>query len=739
MTNRNKLAILMAGAAVLPFMAPAAQAQEVVAEEPVAVRGGLETIVVTARKRTENLQDVSASISALSQQELERRFDSDVRDFASASPNVVIDDTQQGPGGVAALTIRGIGVADVEKSIDPAVGVVLDEIYLGTSSGNLIKAIDIDRVEVLRGPQGTLFGRNAIGGVINLARSRPTDYFTGKVRATYANYDTKELEGLVSFPLTDWAAMKVTGAYRESDGYIYNAFLDQDAQRSDFTAIGVQLLLTPTPNLEILLSFDDQNTRQDPPQLMNLAKDSDLFCAVYDQCAVRAFQGVPQSGDRYVSLGDGPLGKNAFFDMNLGIAKATYDLGNDMEVNYIFGRMETDEGITQDFDGTPLTLYHTDRPAVYEQDTHELRLSKGGPGPLTFVLGAYYWDSEYTIDLVSYIGFAVPGVVIPIPQTVNQTTKSYAAFFEADYALTDRLTVTLGGRYTKDKKTSGVTDYGFGPNDFLDDPVEETWSKFTPRASVSFDVTDDVMLYGLYSQGYRSGGFNGRPTTLNSATTPFDTETVDNFEVGFKSELFQNRVRFNASAFLMKYKDKQEDLDVPAQGGTGRESLTFNAASAEFKGVEMDLTAQPVEGLTFHGNLGYLDAGYEDFLADTNSDNIIDDNSNLELRRAPRWNWTLGSTAEIPVGTGEFWVSGEVSYIGPHEISFANNPALANDGQYLVSGSLNYQIAQTQISVFGRNLVNEDGWTIGYDVQGLWSYGAARPPRTYGVAVTQRF
>lgn len=739
MNDRFKAATLLATAASFASTAWPTAAQEAPDAQPPTVSSTLDVITITARKRTENLQDVSAAVSAISEAELERRFDSDVRDFANASPNVIIDDTQQGPGGVAATTIRGIGVADVEKSVDPAVGVVLDEIYLGTASGNLVKAIDIDRVEVLRGPQGTLFGRNAIGGVINLTRSRPTDYLTGKVRATYANYDTKELEGLISFPVTDWASIKLTGAYHDTDGYIYNEFYDQDGQRSEFTALGAQLLLTPTPNLELSFSFDDQHTRQDPPQLQNLAKPTDLFCAVYEQCAVDVSEGVPQSGDRYVSVSNGPLSKNASFDMNLGIARATYDLTPDLELTYIYGRMETDEEITQDFDATPLTLYDTDRPATYHQDTHELRLTKGGAGPLTFVIGGYYWDSGYQIDLVSYIGFAVPDTVLAIPQTVKQTTESYAGFFEADYDVTDRLAVTLGGRYTHDKKTSGVTDYGFGPNDNLDDPEEESWSKFTPRVSISYDVLDDVMVYALFSRGYRSGGFTGRPTSVNTAQTPYDPETVDNYELGFKSELFDRRVRLNATGFLMKYDDKQEDVDVPAPIGTGRENRTINASSAELKGIEVDMTARLVEGLSLFGNLGYLDAKYEDFLADTNNDGIIDDNSGLELRRAPEWNWTLGATYETPVGPGDFWISGDVHYIGPHEISFLNNPALRNDGQYLINGSINYQIDNTRISVFGRNLADEDGWTIGYDVQGLWSYGAARPPRTYGVVLTQMF
>lgn len=695
---------------------------------------GLEDIVVTARKREENLQDVSSSVSALSANDLDRRFDSDVRDFANASPNVIIDDTQQGPGGVAATTIRGIGVADVEKSVDPAVGVVLDDIYLGTSSGNLVKAIDIDRVEVLRGPQGTLFGRNAIGGVINLARSRPTQELTGKARITYGNYNTLDLEGLVSFGITDWAAIKVTAARRSSDGYIYNRFYNQDGQRSDFTAFGVQLLLTPTPELELSFSFDDQNTDQDPPQLQNLARPTDLFCAVYNQCAQGV--GIPQSGDRYVSLADGPLRKNAFFDMNLGIAKARYEIADDLDIQYIYGRMETDEAITQDFDATPLTLYHTDRPAKYEQDTHEIRLTKGGDGPLTFVVGGYYWDSAYEINLISYIGFAIPNVILALPQDVRQTTKSYAGFFEGDFKITDALKITVGGRYTKDKKTSGVRD---GNIQTFDDPRKESWSKFTPKAAISYNFTDDIMFYGLYSRGYRSGGFNGRPTTVNTATVPYDPETVDNFELGFKSEFLDNRVRLNGAVFHMKYKDKQEDVDVPAPIGTGRENRTINASTAELSGVEIDFTARVTEAFTLSGNLGYLDAKYKDFLADTNNDGVIDDNSDLKLRRAPKWNWSVSANYEADIGSGTGWIQGDIHYIGKHEITFLNNPALRNGGQYMLDGSLNYRLENTQFSVFGRNLLKEKGWTIGYDVQGLWSYGAPRPPRTYGVSVTQTF
>ena len=720
---------------------------------------GLEDIIVTARKRVERMQDVSASISALSGTELARRFDSDVRDFANSSPNIVIDDTQQGPGGVAAVYIRGVGVADVEKSVDPAVGVVIDDVYIGQSSGSLLKAIDIDRVEVLRGPQGTTFGRNATGGVINLTRSRPTYDLTGKARLTYGRFDTLKAEGVVSTGLSQNVALKVSGAYERSDGYFYNRFHDQPGQRSEFYAIGAALLFEPTDNLDITISYDHQKTNQDPPQLLAVNKSTDLFCRAFAQCSPSP--GVPTSGDRYVSVGDGRLQKNADFKLDMASAKASYDLSDDYQIDYILGWLKTDEHITQDFDAAPLLLYHTDRPARWRQTTNELRLSKGGTGPLTFVLGGYLWDSKYTINLKNYIGF-VPGVpLLTSAQDVNQTNKSYAAYAEADYKFTDQLKLTLGARYTHDRKTSLVNDkaillYGSlveanpfftiqpslaGGQIVMTSPVKKSWSKFTPKVSLSYNFTSDVMTYALWSRGYRGGGFNGRPATIRSATIPYDPETLDNYEIGFKSEFAGGRVRLNAAAFLMKYKDMQQDLDVPAPGtSTGRENRTINASSAEFKGFEIDVAAKLSQNFRMNANLGYLDAKYKDFFGDIFSTGTAVDATFLKLRRAPKWTWDLGATYETEIGdNGKLWVTGEVHSIGAHEITFLNNPNLANPVQYLVDASLNYQFNKTTVSVFGKNLANEKGWSIGYDIQGIWSYGAPRPRRTWGVAVTQTF
>ncbi len=745
---RNFLMVSVAGAV---FVTSPAIAQTAKSE------GGLEEIVVTARKRVENLQDLGGSISALSGGDLLKRFDSDVRDFASASPNVIIDDVQQGPGGVAAIYIRGIGVADVEKSVDPAVGVVFDDIYLGQSAGSLMKAIDLDRVEVLRGPQGTLFGRNATGGVISLSRSRPTQELTGKARLTYERFHTIKAEGVVSFGVTENVAVKFTGAYESTDGYMYNRTQHRRGQKSDFGALGTQVLFTPTDALELSVSYDYQKTRQDAPVSLAVLRPTDYFCTGFGQCSPAP--GVPTSGDRYTSLGNGPINKDAFFEMNMAIGKAKYDLGNDYEVQYILGYLKTKEGATQDWDGTPLTLYQTDRPARWRQTTNEVRLSKGGTGPLTFVLGGYLWDSRYTINLKNYIGLAATPLLTS-SQEVTQSTKSYAGYFEGDYRITDKLKLTVGARYTHDRKTSIVNDgainiYGTteevdpiltiqpslaGGSILMAAPVKASWSKFTPKVSLSYNWTSDVMTYALWSRGYRGGGFNGRPATLSAATIPYNPETLDNYELGFKSEFLDRRLRLNGAVYMMKYKDMQQDLDVPAPGSsTGRENRTINAAKADLKGFELDLTAKPFDALTLNGNVGYLDAKYKSFFGDIYSTGTAIDASFLKIRRAPKWTWNIGATYEQDVGPGTFWISGSVHYMGAHEVTFLNNPNIKNGGQYLADASISYRVNKTTVSVFGKNLANEDGWSVGYDVQGVWSYAAPRPPRTWGVAVTQTF
>ncbi|MCF8473990.1 MAG: TonB-dependent receptor [Emcibacter sp.] len=710
----------------LGLTTPSAYAKDVVVRE-----AGLEEIVITARKRSENMQDVALSVSAMSQSEIERQFSTDIRDLVGISPNLVIDDTSQGPGGLASIYIRGIGVSDVEKNFDPAVGVVVDGVFLGQNSGSLTRSIDIASIEVLRGPQGTLFGRNTIGGVIKLQRSQPTGELGGKVRAGYGNYETLTLDGILNFGVTEKLAVKLSGSYKDQGkGYYYNSYFGRDQGRAEYTSIGANVLFSPTETVSVEYTFQAERTNQDTPAILNVSRSNQLFCSAYGYCAPDIH--TPVSGSRHVSQQDEPGLFDATYDADTHIVEVHWDIANDLQFDYIFGSWQTEETTLADWDATPETLFHTSRPAEFGQTSHEMRLTYDSDGPFSGVLGAYLWNSNYEIRLRSYIGFAVPDVVLDLPQTTKQTTDSWAVFLEGDYAITDALSITVGGRFTRDEKTTDQV--GIVVAD-----ASHSWKKFTPKVAVTYAINDDSMVYATFSEGYRSGGFNGRVDSVETATTPYNGESVDNYEIGFKSEFMENKLRLNGSAFIMKYKDKQEEIQLPSEtSGTGQVTRVVNASTATIKGIELDALYSPIAGLTFRANIGLLDAGYDDFLFDT-GDGIVDF-SHLNLRRSPKISSNLSFNYEWNIGSGVANVGAGWHHIDPYETDFANKPELTNDkSQELIDASIGYAINNMQINVYGRNLTNEDGYTIGFDVAGLWSYVATRNPRTYGVEVNYSF
>ena len=717
----------------------------------------LEEITVTARKRVEALQDLAMSVSAMGAQEIELNFATDIRDLIYMSPNTVLDDTNQGPGGVAATYIRGIGVSEVEKNFDPAVGVVVDGLFLGSMSGSIARAIDLERVEVARGPQGTLFGRNTIGGVIILERSKPTMEAGGKIRSSYGNYETKVLDGIVNFGNGETVGVKLSASYRDQgEGYFNNLNTGRDYGRSEYTSAGINVLWKPSDNLELEWTYLTESTDQDSPPLLNAGQPGQLFCDVFGWCS--ADLRTPVSGDRYNSLAacneeathpipdpdnpfnppgyDAPVDCNgASFDADTNQLELRWDLDDDYRIDYIVGKWETEEKFVNDWDGVTEVLFHTDRPAEYDQTTHEVRLTYDAGEQLTYTVGAYYWESDYEIRLRSYIGFVLPGIVFDLPQTTRQTSKSKALFFEGDYAFNDSWTLTLGGRQTEDDKTTNQAG-------IVTATAQADWNEFTPKVALKYQLDDDSMIYGLYSNGYRAGGFNGRVDAIETATLPYDPETVDNFELGYRSERANGTVIFNATAFYMDYKDKQEEIQQPSTtSGTGQVTRVVNAANATIKGVEFELTWLAADGLTVRANLGLLDASYDDFLVNTGTADapVIVDFSGLDFRRAPDVTASVGGDYRWDVGAGNMLIRAGLRYLGSHEVDFANKPELHNDSQTLFDVSINYYLDEWYFSAFGRNLTDEDGYQIGFDVAGLWSYAAPRTPRTYGFEVGYRW
>ncbi|MFM7786086.1 MAG: TonB-dependent receptor, partial [Gammaproteobacteria bacterium] len=439
--------------------------------------------------------------------------------------------------------------------------------FIGANGGAILKSFYIARVEVLRGPQGTLFGRNTIGGVINVERSKPTGEFGGKVRASYGDYDAYNVEGIVNFGVTEDLAVKLSGAKREQkEGYYKNTFSGDDVGRSDYQTLGVNFLLSSGEDMEFEYTYQWEDTDQDTPPLLNNGQQRHLFCFAFNYCSPSEDSTI--TGDRYKVSNRGLFPPNPLADSNPAndvfnatpysalraedlaatfgtdthILEWRWDFAEDYRFDAIYGHWNSSETVLTDWDGTPDLLYHTTRPANYKQDSLELRVSHTGAGALTWVAGAYLWNSEYDINLRSYIGFAAPNTVLDILQYSSQETDSQALFFEADYDVSDRLTFTVGGRYTEDEKESrqrGQVNTSTMPNPatgIVEGDPNEDWNEFTPKIGARYQLTDDAMLYATYSIGYRSGGFNGRVASYAESVTPYDQETVTNYEIGFKSE-----------------------------------------------------------------------------------------------------------------------------------------------------------------------------------------------------------
>jgi iron complex outermembrane recepter protein len=664
---------------------------------------------------------------------------------------VIIDDLQQGPGSPAAISIRGIGTTDVEKNFDPTAGIVLDGVFIGVNSGAMLKAIDLQSVEILRGPQGTLFGRNSIAGVINVTRGRPDlERFGGEVRAGLGNYNHREFDAFVNLPLADWVAFRLGGAWRETDGWFYNRTLDKDKGDIKYRSISPSVTFRPLDNLDIYYRYDRTLQDQDANVLQNMAQPDQVFCFFHGQCAQDVK--TPQSGDRYVVNIDADDPYQAFFNTKLHIGNVRWDVSDRHTLEYVYGRFATDEEVYQDWDGTPLQLYDTDRPARWDQRSHELRLTSTGER-LDYTVGAYFWDSDYRMDLTSYIGFGdflfglPPGTILTVEQTVVQNTESRAVFFEGDYRLGDAWTVTVGARYTRDEKDSGLIDPlmpQLAEKGSLEDPFKKSWNEFTPKVGLRYRVHDELMFYGLYSKGFRAGGFTGRPGTYEAASVPYDPETVDNYELGWKSEWLDRRLRVNGAVFFMEYKDKQEEQSVPTGVGTGQQTFVLNAARAELKGLEVDFIGLITDAFTLAGNLGLLDAKYKE-LADPITGTDL---THLDLRRAPPVTATLSPTYSVDIAGGTLTFHADWRYVGKQELTFLNSPQSHVSAHDVLDASISYRFGRygdTVISVWGLNLTNDDSWSQAYDVgtdvgfPGLWTYTATRPPRTYGVRLRHSF
>ncbi len=763
---------LLAGAGV-PLAAMAAAmggATPASAQTVVEQAGGVDDIIVTARRRAESIQDVPVAVSAISPAQLENAAAPDIRDLVGRTPTLVIDPVAAGPGG-AAIAIRGISFEDIEKSFDPAVGVLIDGVYIGTNTGQLLEVFDFESVEVLRGPQGTLFGRNTTAGVVNIRRTRPTGELGLRMLGTVGDYGRRDLRTVVNLPaLAGAVSTKLFWLHLESDDFYNNQTLGKDFGGRRYDNFGVTFRIEHGP-LELELTYEHERERTELDQAAlsttpNLARPVPPGALNPDLICLRV--PVPLPGGtifvRPTGIPDAQCDRNTKDDLYTTFSNVAGFIRNDADHVTVNARVDVGAGLTldsvtgwrgnreqvrQDFDSTSINFFDTLRLQSYRQFSQELRLSGNIGETIDFVAGLYYFRSAYKLDQNTFFGpFLQQNAGLP-PRggnRVDHSSQSVALFADVQWRITDAIRLSVGGRQTWDEKRI-VNDVLKTRNPALIARGEADWSQFSPRASIDIRPVDDLLLYGSFARGYRAGGFNGRGQTINAARTPYNPETVDSFELGLKAGLFDNRMTVAVAAFRSDYKDKQEEVVFAAPPPVGQETLVVNAAEATIKGLEIEARVAPVEGLEIYGALGLLDAKYKRFdtrVALPDGSFLPVDASTRRLRRAPDTTAAIGASWTIPVGPGDLLLNGSYRYSSDYQTTIVgdpldlgrNDPRGLAQPRDLVDAAATYRFdaggVRWRLGIFGRNLLDNRGLNSALPVGGLFTFGAARPPRTWG-------
>ena len=704
----------------------------------------MEEVMVTASKKAtaESAQDVPIAISAYTGDQIDAMFATNLTDIGLTTPNASLTEIPTFPG-VANFVIRGMGtVGQSIPSADPAVGVVIDGVSLGTIYGVVTDLFDLESIEVLRGPQGTLFGRNSTGGLVSMRSSRPTDEFEGKIRATAGNYGRTDLAAVVSGPLSDNFDGKISALWKDRGGYWDNLNLGGEHGASE------------TFLMRLAVSYNGETFETTLIAEYGSIEADGLGAIAWE---VDGVQILDPYDDRVTNLDEKGFSDLEWSSLTL---ESNWDLWNG-RLTSILGYRELDQEMHSDIDGHSDSRFEFADGTFMEQDqlSLEVRWSGDLSEALTLTTGIYLFEQEYTYGERRLLVNAVDRRGV---SNIEHSTQG--AFAQVDYRMTDALTFTLGGRYTQEEKKAKIGVIG-DPNAVgncatrtppfeesaslsdctpaLDD--KENWSNFAPKAGVNWYITDDIMTYASYTRGFRSGGYNARftdlsfavdPATATSTPGPYNEEVVDAFELGVKSTLLDGKLRLNAAIFNNDYDDLQR---TSLNSAGGQEIL--NAASATVRGLELEATAAITDSLTFQAGVGLIDAEYDDFTSAEDATGI--DAGDLNFVLAPETTYNMALTYSMDFGAN-FALGMRVAYTYVDE-TFSDDFNRASQKDYeLVDASATYynDALGLQIVVFGKNIFDEVYYDFGTNFsasslahQSYW----LTPPRTYGIEFTYQF
>ncbi len=702
---------------------------------PVFAEGVIEEIIVTARKREESLQDVPIAVSAFSGESLSNKGVTNVAQVAHYTPGLEMDSTAAISGSSAALTafIRGIGMSDFLLTIDPGVGLYVDDVYVARSVGGMVDLLDIERVEVLKGPQGTLFGRNTIGGAVSIHSRDPGEELTGNISITVGTDERLDFRGSLDVPLGERLFSSFSFSSKTKDGYGTRLpFPDDYIPKSvpagtapdaygggELYGNGDKLgevntqsarakFLYTGDNLQARLSIDATRTRETAPVSTLLgftptfgtgAALADAYNAavlgllapgvlppldgpIYDQRWI--------TGDEHTTWGNAP--SQSDYDL-FGVALTlNWTLGS-VDVKSITAYRDLDSAFGRDGDSSPMVIDHTRNEYEHEQFSQEFQFTGTLLNErLNWVAGVYYFEEDGYDRVQVPLGLDIdlgltglPGTVINLwldeANDVENTSK--AVFAQVTYDFTPNFSATLGVRHTKDEKDYSPTHVtqGVDPLNLLTDDASASFNDTSPRLSVDYRWNDNVFTYASYSAGFKSGGFTGRTVDPKDGARPFDPEEAETYEVGIKLDF--DRARINAALFRTDY----TDLQVINQEGIT--PITVNAGKSEINGIELEILVLPTDNLTLLFGYSYLDADYTE-ITDPNA--TIDDT--FDFANTPENSFNVSADYAINFDSGELLLRADYNWKDDHFNDAENTPLLAQDSFGLLNLSASFTTAE---------------------------------------------
>jgi iron complex outermembrane receptor protein len=692
--------------------------------------GTIEEIVVTARKRAESLQDAPISITAMTAESMERAGVENVADLARRTPGLQYGDF--GDLKLSPTALRGVVGGAGSAGADPAVGYYVDEVFVGQGAGANLDLYDIERVEVLRGPQGTLYGRNTIGGVVSITTKRPSEALEASGEVQLGNYNSRRFAGSVSGAILPGVVSGKLAVIKESrDGFEDNVLLNRDVNNRDGWSVRGQLLFDIAADTSLLLTADHQEADNEPLVFETLSYNDAK--ALPQLLAARGFARNADPFDRKVQ--SDTVTKETL-DAS-GVAATFKTKVGEVGITNVASYRRHEYYSRTDTDRSPLKFLYDGDPEKVWRWSEELR-ADFTTGPVDWLVGLYYFRQntnnqsfvEIGPDLADVLGApSLAGTLAGSNGRLDTTSK--AVFASATWKVNERIEATLGGRYTRDEKSIHYTQSDpvglLGGN--ADIRASDSWAEFTPNANVRYRFTPDIIGYVTASKGFKSGGFNDALGDANGIS--FAPETLWNYEAGVKSTLFDRRVVLNAAVYYMKWDNIQLSQDNPAT--PAYDPIILNGGAAHSQGVEVELTARPIPALEIGANLSVQQAEYDDGVLPTGE-------PLRKLPFAPDYSGMVSADYRIPLeGVGELSLFGEYQLRGRSYLTNNNDPdgRVGPYGLLNLRASLESEDGRWRLSLWGKNLTDETYKQRLFDLANQDQVGqkfiVLGEPRTYGV------